>query len=185
MVRILFAGFLGLFLVNAAQAAEGHVQIALLSAGDKGNVEAQVLLGSQYLLGNGVARDAKAAHRWYRKAADQGHPRAQTILGLLYVAGTGVKANSNYAATWFRRAALQGYAEAQFWLGTLYADGRGVERDYVEAHMWFSLAVAKLPPGRALDEAIQLRQFVAQRMTNDQIAESKDLATGMLAFQPR
>ena len=185
MVRILLAGFLALFLVNAAQAGDKGPESALLRAGEKGVVEAQLLLGAQYLLGQGVTPDPVMARKWYQKAANQGHPKAQTILGLLYIDGTGVKANPKTAALWFRRAAFQGSAEAQLSLGALYADGEGVVRDYIRAHMWLSLAAAKLPAGEYRSEALRMRQGVARKMTPDQIDEAKELANELWAIERR
>ena len=185
MVMRVLAGFLALFLVNAAQAAENGPKDALLRAGEKGLVEAQLLLGAQYLLGQGVTRDPVAARQWYEKAADQGHPKAQTILGLLYIDGTGVKADPQLAVQWFRRAAYQGSAEAQLSLGTLYADGEGVTRDYVRAYMWLTLAAAKLTSGEYRTDALEMRQGVAGRMTDDQIEEAMRLARELWAVQPR
>jgi hypothetical protein len=182
MVKVLLAGIFALFAVNAAQAAEGQPGAALLKAGEKGVVEAQLLLGAQYLLGHGVRRDPGAARQWYRKAADQGHPKAQTILGLLYMNGAGVEADASQAAVWFRLAALQGSAEAQLSLGTLYAVGDGVPQDLVEAHMWVTLAAVALPPGENRTTAIQLRQGLSGKMTEEQLERATERAEQMWVF---
>jgi len=182
MVKVVLAGILALFVVNAAHAAEGAPGSALLKAGEKGIVEAQLLLGAQYLLGHGVRRDPAEARQWYEKAADQGHPKAQTILGLLYMNGTGVDADASQAAVWFRLAALQGSAEAQLSLGTLYAVGDGVSQDLVEAHMWVTLAAASLPPGENRTTALQLRQGLTGKMTEDQLDRAAERARQMWAF---
>lgn len=183
MVRIVLAGLVALFLVNAPAAAEQGPRSALLQAGEQGMVEAQLLLGAQYLLGHGVARDPAVARRWYERAADQGDPKAQTILGLLYMDGTGVAADSATAAQWFRRAALQGSPEAQLSLGALYADGEGVARDPVQAHMWLTLAVAKLPQGEYLMDALRMREGIAGHMAPDDIEEATRLARELRAVE--
>jgi hypothetical protein len=72
----------------------------------------------------GVAGDAKAAKKWYRKAAHQGVAAAQYELALLHLkeskgaaCGAGrstvepTAAANAEAAAWFRRAAEQGYAK--------------------------------------------------------------------------
>lgn len=182
MVRVLAAGVVSLFLVNGAVAAELGPAGALVRAGDKGVVEAQLLLGSQYLLGYGVTRDVKKARLWYKRAADQGDPKAQTVLGLIHLSGTGVTVNEAMAATWFQMAALQGSGQAQLSLGALYAEGKGVERDFTEAHMWASLAIANLPDGENLDEAILLRDDLAEKMSDEEIAEARDRAAGLQLF---
>lgn len=182
MVRMLAAGVISLFLVNGAMAAEGAPNSTLKQAGDKGIVEAQLLLGSQYLLGYGVNRDTGKARQWYKRAADQGDPKAQTVLGLIHLSGTGVSVNQAMAATWFQMAALQGSGQAQLSLAALYAEGRGVLRDYTEAHMWASLAIANLPDGENLNEAVMLRDGLEQKMSADEIAEATDRAAGLGIF---
>jgi hypothetical protein len=182
MVRVLVAGVISLFLVNGAIAAEGAPASALKQAGEKGIVQAQLLLGSQYLLGHGVTRDVDKARHWYKRAANQGDPKAQTVLGLIHLSGTGVSINEAMAATWFQMAALQGSGQAQLALGELFADGRGVDRDYTEAHMWASLAISNLPIGENLDEAIRLRDSLSEKMSKDEIAEARDRAAGLNLF---
>ncbi len=182
MVKALLARILALFVVNAAQAVEGKPTEALLEAGKKGIVEAQLLLGAQYLLGHGVKKDPVEARHWYKRAADQGHPKAQTILGLLYMNGTGVEPDASQAAVWLRLAALQGSAEAQLSLGTLFAVGTGVQQDLVEAHMWITLAAVGLPPGENRNAAIQLRQGLMGKMTEEQVERATERAEQMWVF---
>lgn len=183
MVRLLLAGFLALIMVNGVAGAEQGPRPELLAAGENGMVAAQLLLGAQYLLGQGVERDPATARLWYEKAANQGDPKAQTILGLLYIDGTGVKADPKQAVLWFRRAAFQGSPEAQLSLGALYADGEGVARDYVQAHMWLTLAAARLPEGEYLTDAMQMREDVASRMTSEQIEQAMQSARELWAVQ--
>ena len=148
MVLGIFTGLLVLLFVNVVQAAGRGPEPALIDAGKKGIVAAQLLLGSQYLIGIHAPQDFKAAHSWYGKAANQGDPKAQTVLGLLHLIGTSVQADAARAATWFQLAALQGSGEAQLSLATLYAEGKGVAKDPVEAHMWYSIAIANPARGR-------------------------------------
>ncbi len=185
MVRGFCTGLIALLLVNVVQAAERGPEPALLNAGNKGIVAAQVLLGSQYLMGLHAPQDFKAAHNWYGKAANQGDPKAQTVLGLLHLVGTGVKADAARAATWFQLAALQGSGEAQLSLGTLYAEGRGVAKDPVEAHMWLSIAIANLQDGDSLTEAVHMRNVVAHKMTREELQEARMRTRGVAAFAVR
>ena len=85
--------------------------------------------------------------------------------------GQGVPQNYEEAVMWYRQAAEQGYATAQFWLGLSYVTGRGVPKDYVLGHMWLNLAVA-----HGIERAIKARDFAAEKMTSDQIAEAQRLA---------
>src|ERR1700687_4409871 len=50
---------------------------------ERGDDEAQYLLGQMYLNGLGVTQDEAEAARWYRKSAELGHPEAQLALGNL------------------------------------------------------------------------------------------------------
>ena len=77
-------------------------------------------------------------------------------------------------------AADQGDANAQYDLGILYAKGRGVLRDYVQAHMWASLAAAQNQ-----ENATKLRDFLAELMTPEQIAEAQRLAREWLAIHQK
>ena len=56
----------------------------------QGDADAQFSLGVMYEKGEGVARDNKAAVKWYTLAAEQGLADAQFNLGVMYANGTGV-----------------------------------------------------------------------------------------------
>ena len=185
MARGFVTGLIALLFVNVVQAAERGPEQALINAGKKGIVAAQLLLGSQYLMGLHAPQDYKKAHTWYGKAANQGDPKAQTVLGLLHLVGTGVEANATRAATWFQLAALQGSGEAQLSLATLYAEGKGVDQDVVEAHMWYSLAIENPSIGESLTEAVHLRNMLAAKMSREQLAEARIRTRGVSAFAIR
>jgi TPR repeat protein len=64
----------------------------------------------------------------------------------------------------------------------MYEAGDGVPQDLIQSHMWFSLAAAlfsdtKNPSFTGLREvATMAREMLAERMTQDQIAEAQKLA---------
>ncbi len=58
----------------------------------------------------------------------------------------------------------------------MYDIGLGVPQDYVQAHMWFNLAASRSPPGEGLDNAVNNRNFVAEKMTPARISEAQKLA---------
>src|SRR5262249_39738338 len=60
---------------------------ALKIKADKGDPEAQFLLGTAWAKGQGLTNNYEEAAKWYRRAADQGHAGAQAGLGELYEAG--------------------------------------------------------------------------------------------------
>ena len=107
---------------------------------EKGDAEAQNLLGLSYISGRGVATDAVQAVFWWRKAAEQGFAVAQYNMGQSYAYGDGVAKDSSQAVSWWRKAAELGYADAQYNLGYYYANGLGVVQDYVKAVLWYRKA---------------------------------------------
>jgi TPR repeat protein len=134
-------------------------------------------LGVMYAEGLGVQKDAVEALRWLGPAALAGEPNAQMHLGVMFAEGTGGRPpDYEAAAAWYRAAAEQGYPHAQVLLAFAYSVGEGVPEDYVAAHMWVNLAAAKLPPGKARDAALQLRDQLADKMTPAQITDAQKLA---------
>lgn len=59
----------------------------MLEAAVLGNPAAMCLLGSMYLLGQGVKEDGEHAVEWLSKSLDKGYFEAGSILGMAYVTG--------------------------------------------------------------------------------------------------
>jgi TPR repeat protein len=55
--------------------------------------------------------------------------------------------------------------------GIMYMEGIGIAQDYVQAHKWLNLSTAQ-----GDKEAGILREWLAEKMTPDQIAETQQLA---------
>ena len=70
-------------------------------------------LGICYNNGEGVAKDATEAVKWYRKAAEQGDARAQYNLGLCYDNGDGVTKDDVIAYMWHNLGAASGNEKAK------------------------------------------------------------------------
>ena len=96
------------------------------AAAEKGDREAQFLIGVQYKAGDGLARDRAEAAKWLRKAAETGHAEAQYALGDLYAdpASEDGLADPVEAAKWLQAATAQGNTEAKARLETLLASQR-------------------------------------------------------------
>jgi TPR repeat protein len=109
-------------------------------AADQNLADAQYILGSCYLLGQGVPKNYVEAVKWFRKAADQNYAWAQNDLGVRYANGQGAAKDFSKAVKWLRKAAEQNNAVAQSNLGKFYHNGQGVAKDYVEAVKWFRKA---------------------------------------------
>jgi uncharacterized protein len=75
---------------------------------DKGNVSAQLTLGSTYYNGKFVPQDYTKAVKWFRLAAQQGDATAQNFLGLMYLNGQGVPQNLLLSHMWSNIAAASG-----------------------------------------------------------------------------
>ena len=78
---------------------------------DKGNAQAQVIIGAMYDNGEGVPLDYRQAVLWYQKSAEQGNANAQYNLGMMYANGLGVPQDMVQALKWFNLAALLGADE--------------------------------------------------------------------------
>ena len=109
-------------------------------AAGQGDVESQCSLGIMYAEGEGVAKNAGEAVRWFRAAERQGYAKAQSNLGMMYYKGEGVAKDKTKALRLFRAAAEQGVAKAQNGLGVMYHKGEGVTKDKSKAMRWFRAA---------------------------------------------
>ncbi|UXN10960.1 sel1 repeat family protein (plasmid) [Bartonella sp. HY328] len=97
-------------------------------AAQQGEVRAQLVVGTMYSVGKGVAQDVELAVRWYCLAASQGYKEAQYSLGVSYYEGYGIKQDKAEAFRWLKLAAEQGLSLAQFHIAMINFDGDGVEK---------------------------------------------------------
>jgi TPR repeat protein len=117
-------------------------RVRVVSLAQHGNPLAQLLVGLQYLRGEGTSPDQLKAAQWIRQAANQHEPLAQYWMGALYEHGDGVGADAAEAVRWYEAAAAQGNRKAMHALGVAYAQGMGTQKDYSAAARWFSKAAA-------------------------------------------
>lgn len=126
---------------NLVQKMDGGDEVDhIRKAAERGDAEAQNMLGGMYAEGNGVPQDLEKAIQWTRKSADQKHAMAQFNLAGAYVAGLGVSQDQAEAAQWMRKAAEQGIAEAQYYYGVMCFKGMGVNIDLSESVQWIRKA---------------------------------------------
>lgn len=95
----------------------------LEKSAEQGFVNAQIALGSKYVLGVGVEKGYEKALKWYSRAAKQGDALAQSCLGDMYREGLGTAVSYTCFFYLYKKAVDQGYAEAQANLGRMYVDG--------------------------------------------------------------
>ena len=123
--------------------AEGASQNGLRCLGEaaeRGDVEAQFVLGAIHYYGIGVSKDYDLAFCLYLQAAKQGHTDAEFMLGWMYDEGLGRSQKSfpllnkrrdheQKAFFWYTKAADKGHGEAGYRLAEMIYYGRGAEQD--------------------------------------------------------
>lgn len=120
----------------AAQPMKWENLMLMKAAAEKGDAEAQFLIGLQYKAGDGVDKDGAEAAKWLRKAAESGHTEAQNALGAMQAASSEPSEVAE-AEKWLQAAAGQGNTDAMLNLGTLYARNPGGPSDTAEAMRWY------------------------------------------------
>jgi len=141
---------------------------------ERGNQEAQLIVGKMYMLGQGAEKDSERAIKWFGAAAAQGNADAQFFLGAMYLLP---QRDIAEGLKWLRLSADQGMQDAQFLLGMAYLKGQNFAHDPVQADMWLRLAAAHN------GEFYQSQLAEAEKqMTPDQIAQAKALVA---AWKPK
>jgi TPR repeat protein/serine/threonine protein kinase len=110
--------------------------ISLLEqAADKGDVEAQLLLGKTFSADNegGPAQDLAVSFKWFSKAADQGNAAAQNEVGWMLDEGRGVERDDVRATALYKVASESGYPPARYNYALMLRNGEGVAKDETEA----------------------------------------------------
>lgn len=137
---------------------------------DAGDRDASYGMGLLYGNGFGVDMNDDLALKYYGVAAEQGHADAQFNLAVMHQNGWGVPQSDDKANEYYKLAAEQGVTQAQIALGRFYSLDFLDTYDPVEAYKWFTLAEA-LGDVDAADK----REFIASRMTSDQVIEADGL----------
>jgi TPR repeat protein len=188
------AAFLGLYwlwvdFINAdpkPEASNSFTPVQQLQAeAERGNAQAQYILGGAYYNGNGVARNPAQGAQWLLKAAEGGFAPAQCDLGVMYQNGVGVDQSFDDAVKWYEKAAEQGDALACHNLGSIRAKGFWDKKldsfqqmrfayatsNNVEAYKWFTLAAKR---GHAL--SLKDKSILERSMSPSQIEVAQRLA---------
>jgi TPR repeat protein len=80
---------------------------------ERGNADAQTIVGSLYDRGNGVPQSYTEAVTWNRRAAEQGNDAGQYYLGVMYGLGRGgLREDRVTSHMWLSLAAAQGNSDA-------------------------------------------------------------------------
>ena len=148
-VVVALAIYMGTSVFSACRAAD--LTVAQAQAGvEKGDADAEFVLGKAYYTGQGMPQDYAKALDLYRKAADQGYAKAENNLASMYRQGLGVKRDMVEAAKWYRKAAEQGAALAQANLASMLANGQGATKNCKEAAEWYEKAADQGVPDAQL-----------------------------------
>ena len=127
--------------------------------------------------------DLTKAASLFKKGAERGDSYSQLHLGVMYERGKGVLQDYAEAVRWYKLSAKQGHSSAQYNLGLMYDEGKGVQ-DYLKAHMWMNLASASASASASGDKYAQSRRdFIAEKMTSQQITKAQEMAKKCLASQ--
>lgn len=106
-----------------------------LAAAERGNAEAQFVVGGMYYKGQGTDPDRLKAFKWLRRAEQQGKtsPESLALIGSMYLQGIGVPQNYLEAKRYLHQAAEQGDLSAKKDLAFIYYNGFGEEPDFAKA----------------------------------------------------
>ena len=104
-------------------------------AAERGDAEAQYIVGGMYYTGKGIDPDKKKGFKWLISAAEQGKtsPESLAIIGSMLLSGQEIPQNYLEAKKWLTQAVKQGSLTAQRDLAYLYYHGLGGNLDYKKA----------------------------------------------------
>ena len=158
---------------NSSALLQSHYVSCLLQFAERGDSQAQNLLGTCYESGQGTEQDYNEAFKWYQQAANQGIASSQCALGRFYLGlitgdGKGLKIDKTEGVKWLRKAAEQEYVYAESLLGFCYLHGNGVEKSESMAEKWIHKAaehgyfVAQYSLGNFFYDGTGVRQNYAE-----------------------
>lgn len=120
----------------------------LREGAEKGNGDAQALLGCCYMVGmTDIPQDSVKAIFWLRQAAEQNNPAGLVMLGMSYEKGILSTQDTYKADELFKKgipgllkSAERGDFLSQFLLGLAYLTGNGVFKNGAKAELWLKKA---------------------------------------------
>jgi TPR repeat protein len=113
----------------------------------------------------------------FKPLAERGDVIAEYFVGFFYHHGYGVPVDRAEAAKWYRKAAAQGDSRSQYYLGKMAEKGEGVDQSLTDAHVWLSLSAKNAPNERDAAYTRQDIQKLERKMSPEQIAKAKELAS--------
>lgn len=107
---------------------------------NKGNPEAQYMLGMMYKEGLGTDKDGKRAFELITLSSDQGDIDAKGLLGSMLLNGTGTAVNKKRALDLILYAANKGNILSQLNLGFIYLNGEDAVQSFSDSLLWYKRA---------------------------------------------
>ncbi len=162
----------------------------LLPLAEENNAEAQFLLGSLYINGDGVEKDDTKGLSWIMKAARQGYDQARLRalgiylelaergdagamynLGYMCLNGWGGERDTDAGIGWLEMAAKKGHVHSAKVLSGIYAEGKfGITPDEDKASFWSNLpaeSTAGIDGTRSRETTVQGSPFMGYTFDSD------------------
>jgi len=95
--------------------------------------QSTINLGSCYVKGLGIEKNASKAFEWYLKAAEQNDPAAQYLVANRYFDGNGVPQNNAKGIEFLEKSVNQEFVPAQYQLGEMYVTGQVLPKNEAKA----------------------------------------------------
>jgi len=123
------------FLIEYTYSTKRHKEATeyFLKAAEMGNIYAQSVMASKYIIGSGVEVDKEKAAYWEEQAAKQGNIDSIKETANKYYSGEGVDKNFEEAIKWYQKAIDAGDHESIYLLGKMHEDGEGFDKDFDKA----------------------------------------------------
>ncbi len=112
----------------------------LITAAQSGISDAEFIVSSMYMKGEGIPADQALGLKWCKLAAEHGNFEAQFKMAQMYDNGDVFGGSLEQAVIWYSSASQNGSAQATYNLAMMYEDGRGVLQDNVKAFELFKKA---------------------------------------------
>jgi TPR repeat protein len=153
--------------IEDAKAAiqDEHFEMAyrkLVPLAEENNAEAQFLLGTLYINGQGVEKDEGKGFLWMMKAGRQGHDQAKSraftislelanqgdvdamySVGVMCLGNWGGEQDNDICIGWLEKAAKSGHVRSAEVLSGIYAKGKfGIAPDEEKASYWSNLSAS-------------------------------------------
>ncbi|MFO1123644.1 MAG: peptidoglycan-binding protein [Hyphomicrobiales bacterium] len=117
--------------------------LALRQAAARGDAEAQFVIASRYLDGQGVEQNLPEAARWFERAATGGLAPAQYRIGTLLERGKGMPQDIAAALLWYQRAAAAGNVKSMHNAAVILAGNQAGAPDFAQAYRLFKDAAER------------------------------------------